>query len=103
MIHPLQNKILFTFLNETDSKGLFKDKTSFGFEIIGNTDDTTKIARWAKVLAFGPKATSMKNGLYILVEPLMYTNGFVHDNIRIWQTDESKVMLVSEEKPDISY
>jgi hypothetical protein len=106
----LHDGILFAFLQSTNAKGYFVEKTNWGFELAAPTDAqragnnvfnrTLQEGRWARVLTIGPECKTVEVGDYICVEPMMWTNSFTHDSVRIYKTDESKVMLISKEKPD---
>jgi hypothetical protein len=100
MITPLFNGILFIFADDFRG-GLFQEKTDWGFEVRGDHSNTSKEARWGKVVAVGPDVSEedVQKGNYIYIEPLMWTKGIVHDGVNIWKTDLTKVMLVSEEIP----
>lgn len=101
MLVPLRNGILFIFLDNV-KQGSFQETTSWGFQLSSTSDDSAKKARWAKVLAIGEevsKDSGIKVGTYICIEPLMWTEGMRYDGIQVWRTDETKVMLVSDEAP----
>ena len=100
MITPLFNGILFIFADDFKN-GLFQEKTDWGFEIKGGHQNSSKEGRWGKVVALGPDISEedIKKGDFIFVEPLMWTRGIKHDDMDIWKTDSTKVMLVSEEIP----
>jgi len=107
----IRNGILFAFLQKTNQKGYFEDETSWGFTISadkngqgqghGAFDRSIKEGRWAKVLVVGNECQEVEVGDYICVEPAMWTNSFDYDGVAIRKTDESKVMIVSKEKPEI--
>jgi len=103
MLVPLKNKILFVFLNDVaaNKQNMFVDQTNWGFHLgVGHESSATQ-GRWGKVVATGPKTLDVTPGDYIFVENLMWTAGFKHDGINIWQTAEEKVMCVSEELPEL--
>lgn len=107
----IRNSILFAFLQQTNSKGYFEDETNWGFKIAadkngqgagnGAFDRSLSKGRWAKVLVIGNDCEEVQVGDYICVEPQMWTNSFDYDGVAIRKTDESKVMLISKEKPDV--
>jgi hypothetical protein len=107
----IRNGILFAFLQGANSKGYFEEKTKWGFTIaaddngqgVGNDAFTRSIekGRWAKVLVIGNECEEVKVGDYVCLEPNMWTNSFTHDGIAIRKSDESKIMIISEEKPDV--
>lgn len=95
-LYPLLNGILFVF-NEQLEQGKFVEY--HGKVYVGKSDDSSiKNARWGKVIAIGPdvKDDGIKVGKHILIEPLAWTKGLEYDGIKIWRTDESRVMAVSE-------
>lgn len=107
----LRNTFLFAFLQNQNRHGWFEEQTDWGFNVLAHKDPnkeghaafdrTLKQGRWGKVLLIGPKCETVKVGDYVCLEPMMWTNGFDHDGISIHKSDETKVMLISEEKPNI--
>lgn len=96
---PLKANILFAFLNNTDSSsGMFKDATASGI-ILSTILDTQTGGRWAKALLVGPDSI-VKAGQHIFIKPLMWTIGFTFDSIKIWKTDDTKILAVSDEVPE---
>ena len=52
-----------------------------------------------KVVAVGPKVDpEITVGTKILIEPLMWTDGFTHDGVKLWQTTDAKVIGIEEPK-----
>ena len=92
MIKPIRKNILFIFLDEIVG-GQFQTKTESGI-ILRSFDDSIKGERWGKVLAVGPEVTEVNNGEDILIEALQWTEGFVHDGVKVWMTQEDKVLCV---------
>ena len=107
----LRNGILFAFIQNETGHGLFEEKTNWGFTMTPgsylhgkdkeNFDRALQVGRWAKVLTIGPECEEVEVGDYVCIEPTMYTNAFMHDGIKIRKSDESKVMLISKEKPNV--
>ena len=106
----LRNGILFVLLQKINEKGMFMEETTWGFEIMPGQNikekqhdgfhRTIDIGRWGKVLTVGPECEEVVVGDYVCVEPQMWTNAFKYDGIQIRKTDESKIMLISKEKPE---
>jgi len=106
----IRNGILFVFLQQVTGHGLFVDKTKWGFEIIPGSylhgkdraqfDKALNTGHWGRVLTIGPDCKEINVGDYICVEPQMWSNAFDHEGFQIRKTDESKVMLISKDKPD---
>lgn len=97
-IMPLKNNIMFEFLDETGgAKGKFTDRR-YGETgiIIPTLDSSQKLPRWGRVLAVGPEATVVE-GEYILIEALMWTYGTEVDGVKMWKTDDSKVLMVTDD------
>lgn len=97
MIRPLQDKILFTFI-ESVEKGLFFEKTNSGIVIGRNNDSTLKNPRWAKVIDVGPdvKHPDIKKGAEVLVDALRWTDSFkdVENDRKVWFTVEKDIMMI---------
>jgi len=98
MIEPIRDGILFVFIDNIKGK-FFKESTNWGFDIIGDSDNSASSGRWGKIVALGPdvNAQNITKDDYIFIEPLMWTEGLMHDGVKIWKTDESKVMATSKE------
>lgn len=96
-IRPLRNNIIFRFLQDTvGEKGAFLESTISGI-IIPLTNNTQKVHRWAEVLAVGPQVEGVKNGDYILIEALMWMEAVRFEGNKVWKTDDSKVLAVTND------
>jgi co-chaperonin GroES (HSP10) len=97
-LKPLKNYILFAFIDDL-SNGLFISKTRSGILLSQSPKDfdLQKIPRWGKTLAIGKDVKDVSVGDFILVEGLQWTQGFEYDGIKIWKTDEKKVMAVTDD------
>lgn len=112
-IRCIRNGILFALLQSANAKGYFEERTKSGIVIAADKngqgqgheafDRSVKMGRWGRVLAIGNECEDVKVGDYICVEPQMWTNSFDYDGVPIRKTDEDKVMLISEERPDVSF
>lgn len=100
MLRPLGNTFLFAFMDENvQSKGgAFKETTSSGIIMSVNQLDQAR-PRWAMVLAVGPLCEVVTENLFVLIKPFKWTNGFKHDGIDIWKSDESQVLMTSPTTP----
>jgi len=96
-VKPLNNYILFKFLDETTGKqGAFVEK--HGMFIIPKTTNTQKVHRWGKVVAVGPKVDGVSPGDYILIEALMWMEGVkLSETEKVWKTDDTKVLAVADD------
>jgi co-chaperonin GroES (HSP10) len=96
-ILPLKNNVMFKFLDETaGSKGKFTDRKTEGGIILPTLDSSQKLPRWGKVVAVGPDA-QVAVGEYILIEALMWSFGTEVDGEKMWKTDDSKIVLVTDD------
>lgn len=96
-IRPLGNNVMFQFLEDTSgAKGSFTEKRVSGI-IIPNTVSTQKVARWGKVVAVGEKVDGIVPGDYILIEALMWMEGVKVAGEKVWKTDDSKVLVVTND------
>ena len=103
-IKPLNNNILFQFLDATGgAKGKFTDRVSKGGIVIPTLDSEQKRPRWGKIIALGPKAeeAGLKVGEYILIEALMWSFGTEVDDVKLWKTDDSKVLMVTDDLEEV--
>lgn len=94
-IRPIQNHIIFQFLDET-AGGVFTRKSTSGIIQVSSIKDQQG-PRFGKVLKVGPEVSSdIKVGDVILVESGMWTTQFwLEDGTKIWKTDDKKVIAVS--------
>lgn len=107
----LHDGFLFAFLQEKVKGGLFVESTDWGFQIDPMKDRqkegndafnrSLQEARWAKILTVGPECEEVEVGDYVAIEPMMHTNAFEHDGVKIYKSDESKVLIISKEKPNV--
>ncbi len=100
-LRPLGNNVMFKFLDETVGKvGAFIETYQKLGIIIPATKSTQKVARWGQVVALGPEAeaSGLKVGDYILIEALMWMEGVKFDGGKIWKTDDSKVLAVTNDR-----
>jgi co-chaperonin GroES (HSP10) len=96
---PIRNSILFAFVDDT-AGGKFITKTRSGILTTNQDVMSQPGPRWAKALAVGPACTEVRNGDLILIESLMWTKGFEHDEVKIWKTDESKILAITDRIED---
>lgn len=97
-LHPVANTILFTFLDETGgAAGAFVERTK-SMIIVPKLNSTQKQERWARAERVGPDVHEVEPGDLILIEPLQWTRNEVFEGQKIWKTDESKVMAVTNDE-----
>lgn len=99
-VNVLEDGIIFKFVEDI-SGGSFDNKTNWGFELKDKIDDM-KRPRWAIALKTGPKVKYVKENDYILIENLQWTMALHYESDKFWKTNESRVLLVTEEKPNIT-
>jgi hypothetical protein len=98
-LRPLGNTFLFAFMNETYG-GRFVERRRDSNIILTNQDvrEQGDYARWGKVLATGKKVTDFKVGDIVLIEAKMWTVGFTHQEVKIWKSDQTKVIAIGSEE-----
>jgi hypothetical protein len=96
-VSVLEDGILFKFI-ETLSNKSFDNTTDWGFVVKDKTDDF-KRPRWAVAEVLGPTVKHVQVGDYILIENLQWTNGLDYLGDKFWKTNESRVMMITQEKP----
>lgn len=97
-LKPLDNTIIFKFLNY-DGNNSFSSKTSWGFEIKDEKNDV-KENKWGKVLKTGPDVIYVKEGDFILIDSLHWSNVMEYCEDKYWSTKEQDVILVSDKAPN---
>ena len=96
-LRPLGNNIMFRFLDYTGgSKGRFHDTHRSGIIMVPSAT-SQRVARWGQVLSVGPKVDGVQPGDYILVEALMWMEGTVFEGEKMWKTDDSKILMVTDD------
>jgi len=97
-LSAIKNHILFEFSDEVVNKA-FANSTTWGFTVLDRNEDV-KIPRWGRVINRGPEVNEeISIGDYILIEPLAWTTKVVINKNNYWMTNDSKVLLVSDELP----
>ncbi len=94
MLNHLNAGIFFIFADET-TNSTFANKTASGIIVKGGPQ--SDVPRWGMVLKVGPDVTEGNPGDCILIEQGMWTTAFVTDNVKMWKTDESKIICISDE------
>jgi hypothetical protein len=96
MLRPIKNNIIFAFIDDINGKSIVS-KMQNGIIRVANVTEQN-VPRWGKVLAIGEAVVpEISVGKYVLIEPLMWTTGAEIDDIRVWKTDDSKVMAIADE------
>jgi co-chaperonin GroES (HSP10) len=98
-LRAIKNSIIFTFVEDI-SAGMFHSTTKSGLAIVEAKDKQLKVPRWGKVVKIGPEVSDeVKEGTYILVEPLMWTTNTEFEGEKFWVTNESKIFAVADFNP----
>lgn len=98
-LRPLKNTVLFSFLDETaGAKGRFTERTKGSIVIPVLNTSQDKTPRWARVTAVGPDVDGVQPGDFILIEPLQWTRHEVFEGDKIWKTDDSKILCVTDDE-----
>ena len=97
ILKPLKNNVMFEFLDSTGGgKGRFTPRaTASGIIMLASTTEQKK-NRWGRVLAAGPEAGVQPDD-YILIESLMWMEGTEVDGVKMWKTDDSKILAVTND------
>jgi hypothetical protein len=97
-LKPLKDSFLFAFFND-NAEGLFFERNS-GKIILTNKDfdGQGKYARWGKVLAIGGTVTDFNVGDIVLIEAGMWTLGCEFDGVKVWKSDQTKVIAIGEDE-----
>jgi co-chaperonin GroES (HSP10) len=62
-----------------------------------------KKPRWAKVHSIGPRSIvkdDIKQGDWICITFLRWTNGFNVDDTRMWAVEDKSILMMSDTKPE---
>lgn len=96
MLQPLANGVYFIFEDEVTSTK-FVNKSASGILIAEGQGDQVNIPRWGTVISVGPDVTEVQAGDYILIEKGMWTTSFETEGLKLWKTDDTKILCVSDE------
>ena len=95
---PIRKGIIFKFLQDIEG-GTFNNTTEWGLEVRNRNEDI-KTPRWGIVECVGSEVpTRIKKGSYILIEQLMWTEGFKINEVKHWSTSFEKVIASSNIEP----
>lgn len=98
-ILPLNNNVMFRFLDSTGgAKGYFTDQARASGILLVRSANAQKVHRWGEVLAIGPKVDGLAPGDFVLVESLMWMEGTEVDGVKMWKTDDSKILAVTNDR-----
>lgn len=96
-VTPINNNIIFTFVDRVNSKGEFEqDSTPAGILLNASFDDSAKSPRWVNVVAVGSKCTAIKPGDQVLLPNLRWTSHIKFDDKKLWRSDESQAVAVRD-------
>ena len=99
-LRPLHHDFLFTFTNETRD-GLFINKSKGRIQIVTpQMNDQGIRGRWGLVYAVGNKVVDFKAGDYVLIEPGKWTLGVDFEGQKLWKSDDSVVLGVSNDESE---
>ena len=97
-LRPLNNVILFQFLDESGgAQGKFQERTS-GLIVVPKLDSNQKAPRWGKVVALGPQVHGVNIGDFVLIEGLQWTRHEVFEGEKVWMTNDTKVLMVTDDE-----
>lgn len=96
-IRPLNNSIIFTFVDDA-AAGKFIPKTASGILMTNQDLSHQSVPRWGQAIAIGKNVVDVKVDDYILIEPLMWTQGVEFEGTKIWKTDETKVVAITNDE-----
>lgn len=93
-IKPIQNHIIFQFLDDT-AGGVFTRKSPSGIIQVSSITDQSG-PRFGKVLKIGPNVENINVGDIILIEGGKWTQQvWLPDGTKIWKTDDKQVIATS--------
>ena len=101
MITAIKNHILFAFFDKVKD-GRFVGKSDSTIVIPSSAgqyinDESAGQARYGKVLAVGPDCDpEIKAGTVVLIEKLMWSEGFEHEDVKVWRTDDTKILAIRD-------
>lgn len=100
-LRPLNNTVLFKFLDDTSAKGgrfAERTKSSIIIPVLDSVQKTTN--RWGRVVAVGPKVDGLEPGDFILIQALQWTFGAEYDDQKVWKTNPDQVIVVTNDESE---
>jgi len=98
-LEPIANHVLFQFQDDVDAaqRGVFKNKTKWGFELPSRIDETTKLPRWVTIIGLGPDVSEeLHVGQKVLVDALKWTRIVDYKGLRFARTDPEQILAVDD-------
>jgi co-chaperonin GroES (HSP10) len=90
-IDPVHNQILFQFVEDT-TRGKFNEKSNGGILLVEDSSKQVEHCRWGTVVSTGPNVKDVVEGEVILINALMWTNGFRMTDTDYWITSEPEII-----------
>jgi hypothetical protein len=102
-LNCLGNVLMVKFVDSTGGhKGQFASTAGYGIQIAVSAQDQKK-ARWAEVMAKGPKVDGLEIGDYVLLKSMMWMEGNSIDGEKWNKTDPSQVLAATSDKVDCQF
>lgn len=96
-IVPINNNIIFTFVDRVNAKGEFeREKTESGIFLQSSFDESAKSPRWVNVIAVGPECKHIKTGMQALLPNLRWTSNIKIGERMVWRSDETQAVAYRE-------
>jgi threonine dehydrogenase-like Zn-dependent dehydrogenase len=61
-------------------------------------ESSQKDNRWGRVEAVGPDVHGIQVGEFVLIEALQWLRSEEYEGQKIWKTDDSKVLMVTDDE-----
>lgn len=90
-LKAIGKSVLFTFVDDVNSKGQFETGPSeMGIIVQSTFDDSAKTPRWVKVTDVGEGVTTINAGDVVLLPALRWTAASKFEGRSIWKSDETQ-------------
>lgn len=97
-LKPINNTILFQFVDPVNTKGEFEGGVSAGgIQLQSGHQDSATRPRWVTVTGVGPDVTIVKVGQRALLPALRWTPVIKFDGDKFWKTDATEIVAVIDE------
>lgn len=97
----LKENIVFQFLEETTENGQFKQTSKGSIIIMEGKETQMEKPRWGRVVCVGEEVNGLSKGDFVYIKSLQWTPRFLYEGEKLWTTDISQIIAVSDTEPSL--
>lgn len=97
-LKPINNTILFQFVDPVNTKGEFEGGVSAGgIQLQSGHQDSATRPRWVRVTGAGPDVKIVKEGQLALLPALRWTPVIKFNGDKFWKTDATEIVAIVDD------